>query len=433
MTFSFDPTTANALDYTHFLNDCPSSFHAAHVVAGRLVDAGFTMQDETQPWDAAPGGHVMIREGAVIAWVVPENLADNAGFRIVGAHTDSPTFTLKPNASTQTADGWNQFGVEIYGGMLINSWLDRELALAGRVITHDGRELLVRTGALARIPQLAIHLDRTVNSEGLTLKRQRHMHPIWAVDAPGANILDIIARDAGLESAADIASYDIVTIPQQGAGFFGVNGEFIASGRQDNLSSVHAGLVALETVVSEGIPTDGDVRVFACFDHEEIGSHSRTGAAGPLLSDVLTRTAHALGRDAEGLARMIAASFCVSADAAHSVHPNYGERHDPDTRPMMGRGPVIKINANQSYATDATGIARWKQVCDAAGVPVQEFVSNNDVPCGSTIGPITATRLGIRTVDVGIPLLSMHSAREMAHVNDQYALTTALAEYWKQG
>ncbi len=317
--------------------------------------------------------------------------------------------------------------------MLINSWLDRELALAGRVITHDGRELLVRTGALARIPQLAIHLDRTVNSEGLTLKRQQHMHPIWAVDAPGANILDIIARDAGLESAADIASYDIVTIPQQGAGFFGVNGEFIASGRQDNLSSVHAGLVALETVISEGIPTDGDVRVFACFDHEEIGSHSRTGAAGPLLSDVLTRTAHALGRDAEGLARMIAASFCVSADAAHSVHPNYGERHDPDTRPMMGRGPVIKINANQSYATDATGIARWKQVCDAAGVPVQEFVSNNDVPCGSTIGPITATRLGIRTVDVGIPLLSMHSAREMAHVNDQYALTTALAEYWKQG
>ncbi|WP_175956386.1 M18 family aminopeptidase [Schaalia sp. Marseille-Q2122] len=432
MTFSFDPTTANALDYTHFLNDCPSSYHAAHVVAGRLVDAGFTMQDETQPWDATPGGHVMIREGAAIAWVVPQQLADTAAFRIVGAHTDSPTFTLKPNASTQTADGWNQFGVEIYGGMLINSWLDRELALAGRVITHDGRELLVRTGALARIPQLAIHLDRSVNSEGLSLKRQQHMHPIWAVDTPGADILDIIARDAGLDSAEEIASYDIVTIPQQGAGFFGVNGEFIASGRQDNLSSVHAGLVALEKVAAEGVPADGDILVFACFDHEEIGSNSRTGAAGPLLSDVLTRTAHALGRDAEDLARMIAASFCVSADAAHSVHPNYAERHDPDTRPMMGRGPVVKINANQSYATDATGIARWKQVCAAAGVPVQEFVSNNDMPCGSTIGPITATRLGIRTVDIGVPLLSMHSAREMAHVDDQFALTTALAEYWAQ-
>ncbi|QWW19347.1 M18 family aminopeptidase [Schaalia sp. 19OD2882] len=428
-TSSIDHTT----DYLRFLGDCPSPFHAAHNVAQRLEDLGFRRQVETDPWEATPGGHVLVREGAVVAWVIPHEVGEGAGFRVVGAHTDSPTFTLKPMPSTRTADGWGQLEVEVYGGMLWNSWLDRELALAGRLVTTDGQVHLVRTGALARIPQLAIHLDRGVNGDGLKLDPQKHLHPVFTVGTD-ADVLQILARDAGLAGPEQIASFDVVTIPAQGAAVFGAEQEFVASGRQDNLSSVHAGVRALELAGADwqdGAPAGGDVWVFACFDHEEVGSDTRTGAAGPLLQDVLTRTAAALGRDLDGTARMVAASSCVSADAAHSVHPNYVERHDPAHHPVMGGGPVLKVNANQRYATDAVGVALWKRVCAAAGVPVQAFVSNNAMPCGSTIGPITATRLGMTTVDVGVPLLSMHSAREMSHVRDLVQLSAALGAYWQ--
>jgi len=432
------PAQAHAVDYGHFLADSPTAFHAADLVAQRLVDAGFTCQDETRPWDASPGGHVLVRDGAAMAWVVPAQVSDTAGFRIVGAHTDSPMFSLKPTASTTTADGWGQLGVEVYGGMLWNSWLDRELAVAGRVLTRDGREVLVRTGALARIPQLAIHLDRGVNTGGLTLDPQRHLHPVWTVDQPQADVLDRVAQDAGLESRADLAAADLFLVPAQGPGFFGQDGQFIASGRQDNLSSVHAGLTALERLAGAGPgeptgvwpPASGDIPVLACFNHEEVGSATRSGAAGPILEDVLRRTAAALGRDLDATARMLAASSCLSSDTGHSVHPNYVDRHDPDTRPVMGRGPMIKINASQHYATDARGAALWNRACDTAGVAHQQFVSNNAVPCGSTIGPLTATRLGITTVDVGVGLLSMHSAREMSHVDDLHGLSAALESYW---
>ncbi len=428
-TMPLDATREHAIDYAHFLADSPSSFHAAHLVSQRLQDVGFALQEETRPWEATPGGHVMVRDGAVMAWFVPVEVGEDAGFRIIGAHTDSPAFKLKPNASTTTTDGWGQLGVEVYGGMLWNSWLDRELALAGRLITTDGHEVLVRTGAVARIPQLAIHLDRGVNGDGLKLDPQRHLHPVWTVGHPGADVLDVVARDAGLEDKDRIASYELVTIPAQGPDFFGETGQFVASGRQDNLSSVHSALTALEALAAEP-PADGDVLVLACFDHEEVGSATRSGAAGPVLEDVLRRTAWALGRDAEGTARMLAASSCVSCDAGHSVHPNYADRHDPDTRPVMGRGPMLKINANQRYATDAVGTALWDRACTAAGVAHQEFVSNNAMPCGSTIGPITTTRLGITTVDVGIGLLSMHSAREMSHIADLQAMSAALHAYW---
>ncbi|MFD1102634.1 M18 family aminopeptidase [Schaalia naturae] len=425
------PAQSHAVDYAHFLADSPTSFHAADLVAQRLVDAGFARQDERRPWDASPGGHVMVRDGAALAWVVPATVAEDAGFRIVGAHTDSPMFSLKPNPSTTTPDGWGQLGVEVYGGMIWNSWLDRELAVAGRVLTRDGRQVLVRTGALARIPQLAIHLDRSVNPDGLRLDPQRHLHPVWTVDRPGADVMDIVARDAGLASAADIAAADLFLVPSQGPGFFGPEGEFLASGRQDDLSSVHAGLTALERIAGAGLPRAGDVAVLACFDHEEVGSSTRSGAAGPVLEDVLRRTAGALGRDADEAARMLAASSCVSSDAGHAVHPNYPDRHDPDTRPVMGRGPMLKINASRRYATDAVGTALWNRACEAAGVAHQKFVSSNAVPCGSTIGPITATRLGVTTVDVGIALLSMHSAREMSHVDDLAGLSRAIEAYWQ--
>ena len=426
-----DEVHANAVDYQHFLLDSPSPYHAAEVVAQRLVDAGFTRVDEKGEWDASPGGHVMVRGGAVAAWFVPETVADDAGFRIVGAHTDSPAFSVKPSVQSTTPDGWGQIDVEVYGGMMWNSWLDRELTLAGRLVLNSGEVVLARTGPIARIPQLAIHLDRDVNPGGLKLDPQKHLHPVWTVDNPYGNVLEYVARTAGLDDASQVAAFDLILTPSQGPGFFGDKGQFIAASRQDNLSSVHPGLVALEHLAAQGTPAGGDVTVFMCFDHEEVGSESRTGAAGPILETVLRRTAKALGRDEDGFERMLAASSCVSADAAHSVHPNYAGHHDPDNRPMMGRGPIIKINSKQRYATDAEGIALWNRACAAAGVASQNFVGNNAMPCGTTIGPITATRLGILTVDVGVGLLSMHSAREMSHVDDLLDLSRVLEAYWQ--
>ena len=252
---------------------------------------------------------------------------------------------------------------------------------------------------------------------------------MWTVDDEGADIMEIIAESAGLSSKREIFGWDLKLVPTQKAATFGAQSQFIASGRQDNLSSVFAGFHVLQQLDTDSIPGD-DILVFVANDHEEVGSGTRSGAAGPFLEDVLHRTAVALGCDADDEARMMARSVCISSDAGHSVHPNYAERHDPDTRPMMGRGPMVKINANQRYVSDAVGEAIWQRACEAAGIRHQAFVSHNAMPCGSTIGPITATRLGMVTVDVGIPLLSMHSAREMSHEYDCWALSEAMCALW---
>ncbi len=412
------------LDFLDFIAASPSSYHAARVVADRLVDAGFSLQDETAGWDAAPGGHVLVRGGAVMAWWVPEGASPESGFRILGSHTDSPGFTLKP-APVLASAGWSQAGVEVYGGPILASWLDRELSFAGRVVLGDGSVRLVDTGPVARIPHLAIHLDR---SKELALDRQQHMQPVLGLTGEGHTpVLDLVAEKAGVEKQ-DIDGFDLITCDTQPGQVFGADAELIAAGRMDNLSSVHASLVALLHAIESG-DTGDDVLVLAAFDHEEVGSASTTGAAGPILEDVLARTATALGADLEATRRMYARSSCVSADAAHSVHPNHVGKHDPQHHPLIGGGPVVKINANQRYASDAETIARWRRACRAAGVPCQDFVGNNAMPCGSTIGPITATRLGIPTVDVGVPLLSMHSARELAGVQDQLWFAEALEAY----
>ena len=417
---------AHVKDLGDYVAASPSSFHAARTAADRLVAAGFTELSEDQDWPTAPGRYVVVRDGAFIAWIVPEGASAGTGFNIFGTHTDSPTFKLKPSPTTGKF-GWLQAGVEVYGGPLLNSWLDRELELAGRLVTLDGVEHLVATGPLLRFPQLAIHLDRAVN-EGLKLDKQLHMNPVWGLGDPSAaDLLGLLAASAGVDRE-EIGGYDVVAADTQPARIFGADGEFFASGRLDNLSSVHAGLRALETAAES--KTAGSIAVLAAFDHEEVGSGSRSGAAGPFLEDVLARVSTGLGADAMQAQRAFAASFCISADAGHAVHPNYAERHDPANRPVLNGGPLLKINANQSYTTDAPGAAYWAGLCREAEVPFQEFVSNNSIPCGSTIGPLTATRLGIRTIDVGIPLLSMHSAREMAGVNDPFHLSRAAEAFF---
>jgi aspartyl aminopeptidase len=423
---SHPSAAAHIQDLGAYVAASPSSFHAVHEAARRLDAAGFTVLDELLSWDASAamtGKHYVIRDGALIAWVLPGSAGPTTGFNILGSHTDSPSFKLKPKP-TIGKFGWLQAGVEVYGGPLLNSWLDRELQLAGRLVMLDGTQHLTATGPLLRFPQLAIHLDRAVN-DGLTLDKQQHMNPVFGLGDPAAE--DLLALLAGRVGSgqidpAEIGGYDVVIADTQAPAVFGAKNEFFASGRLDNLSATHAGLEALIGHAGGPLPAGTPIAVLAAFDHEEIGSASRSGASGPVLEDVLVRISEGLGGSPSQRRQAFAASLCVSADAGHAVHPNYPERHDPANRPVLNGGPLLKINANQRYATDAPGAALWARLCTAANIPYQEFVSNNVMPCGSTIGPLTATRLGIRTVDVGVPLLSMHSARELCGVEDPYRL-----------
>jgi aspartyl aminopeptidase len=416
--------TAHIDDLAGFVSASPSSYHAAATVAARLSDAGYVTLDETADWREVvrPGARlVVVRDGAVIAVALPAGATAGTPFRIVGAHTDSPGFKLKPRPGL-SSQGWRQANVEVYGGPIIASWFDRELELAGRIVHRDGTIHLVRTGPLLRIPHLAIHLDRDVNSS-FAPDRQRDVLPVFGIGA-GPDIARHLAGLAGM-AAGDVAGFDMITVDTAAPARFGAGDMLFASARLDNLSSVHAGLVGLLEAQVESA-----IAVLAAFDHEEIGSQSRTGAGGPMLADVLERVSAALGGDRADLARATAGSWCLSADAGHAVHPNRPDRHDPVSHPVAGGGPLLKINAIQRYTTEPVGAALWARTCEAAGVPWQEFVSHNNVPCGSTIGPITATRLGIPTVDVGTPQLSMHSARELCHVDDPGRLAAAAAVFF---
>ncbi|MDO4901594.1 M18 family aminopeptidase [Actinomyces sp.] len=427
-----------------FLTASPTSYHAAAEVARRLETVGLTPVDERGVWDVdLPRRGYTRRDGAIIAWLLPEHLNADARLRIVGAHTDSPALRLKPRAA-MVREGVQLLNVEVYGGPLLNSFLDRELGLAGRLVTRDGATRLVRTGPIARVAQVAPHLDRSVN-ESLHLDRQAHLLPLWTLadgtagvdslapasvhpgpDAPERHLCEL----AGIDPA-DLAFSDILTYPTEPPARFGRHGEFLASARLDNLSSVHAALVALEQLARADADAGmSDPIVFVANDHEEVGSGTRTGAAGPFLETVLSRLAGAMGIRDDAYAALLARSVCVSADAGHAVHPNHPQLHDPAVRPVLGGGPLLKINAQQRYATDAAAVAAWARACAAAAVPSQDFVSNNTVPCGTTIGPLTATRLGISTVDVGQGLLSMHSQREMCAVADGGRLARALHAYW---
>lgn len=413
-------TQAFAQELGRFVSQSPSSFHAAATVKASLIDQGFLELDESEAWTSvtAGGRYVVTRDGSVIAFVVPDTAVSTTALRIFGAHTDSPALKLKPKSSI-TSHGFNQVGVEVYGGALFNSFLDRDLKLAGRIVLMDGEEVLVHTGPYLRVPQLAVHLDRAVNRDGLTLDAQKHLQPITGLAEGGEHdVLADLAAIAGI-NPQHIAGYDIVTVDAQEPQLIGARREFLASARLDNLLSTFAGLEAIKT---QDASANDHISLFIANDHEEVGSASRSGAAGPFLEDVLARLYSALGASDEERRRAFNRSIVVSSDVGHSVHPNYPERHDPANQPIAGKGPILKINADQRYATDARGAAFWARACAHAGIEYQEFVSNNSMPCGSTIGPITATRLGMTTVDVGVPILSMHSCRELTAVSDPYDL-----------
>lgn len=409
-----------------FIDGSPSPYHACATAATTLDDAGFQPVSETASWSGTSRGY-LVRGGSLVAWALPDGWSPLTGFRVVGAHTDSPNLRVKPRPDTGSA-GHRQLGVEVYGGVLLNSWLDRDLGLSGRVAVRNGSApdlRLFRTDRpLLRVPQLAIHLDRDINERGLKLNKQAHLSPTWGLGTPAeGELAGFLAKELGV-AADDILSWDLMAHDVTPSTLAGRDDEFISAPRIDNLASCHAALTALTERLDRG---DLERAAVIClYDHEEVGSLSSTGADSSMLATVLERLVLAGDGDRELFHRSLAASLCVSADGAHATHPNYPDRHEPDHRIAINAGPVLKLNANERYATDASGAAAVELACEAAGVPLQRFVSRSDLPCGSTIGPVTAGRLGVTTVDVGLPQLAMHSARELCGSADPALLVAAL-------
>ncbi len=436
---SIDPHQLEvARDLLQFIEASPTPYHAVREVVARLVQQGFVAFDEAQPWQVAPGARgYVVRGGSVIAFALGTRTPAETGFVLVGAHTDSPGLRVKPYPDLERS-GARQVSVEVYGSPILATWTDRDLGLAGRLLLADGSNALVRVAQPEwHIPNLAIHLNREVNKTGLLLDAQQHLAPVWGLRHDDARPLIermLAAIDGGNAKAPsppasdvigfDLAFYDL-TPPTLG----GEQREFLFAARLDNLASCHAALAALFA--------SGDSersRVVVLYDHEEVGSRSFAGAQSRFLDAVLERLTMGFpGSDHETLPRALARSLLVSADMAHAVHPNHADKHDAQHRPQLALGPVVKVNANQSYATDGASAAAFVAACRRANIVPQFFNCRNDIPCGSTIGPITAARLGVRTVDVGTPMLSMHSCREMAATSDVDTMIRALTSVFVTG
>ena len=400
-----------------WLDSCPTPFHVVDY-AGKLLEAESFVATQGLT-DELPTIGFMSIDGGIIAWRIGS--ADSP-MRIIGAHTDSPNLRILPNPDI-LQQGWSQLAIEIYGGVLLNSWLDRDLGIAGRVIGNDGSTTLFNVAApLARVPQLAIHLDRETNDRGLVLDRHQHMSPVWGLGPH--NFAEWLTEVSGINS---IAAFDAQLFDITPAAILGVDNSLLASARLDNQLSCWAAISALTSMVD----TDATV-IVVLNDHEEVGSESTTGAAGPLLVNVINRINQQQGLSGGAQFDRMTRSWCLSADNAHAVHPNYTERHEPRHSPVPNGGPALKLNGNQRYATSAKGAAFIREVATDSNVPLQTFVSRNNMPCGSTIGPITATQLGINAIDVGVPQLSMHSARELCGSEDPQHLLNLMKAFIKK-
>ncbi|MBL4849282.1 MAG: M18 family aminopeptidase [Planctomycetes bacterium] len=413
-----------------FIDASPTPFHAVTSSVALLEAAGFSRLDEGQAWELAPGQarYVVRNQSTLLAFRVGQEDPAVAGFRLIGAHTDSPNLRLKPKAS-YVKEGYRQFGIEPYGGVLLATWLDRDLSLAGRILVRgeDEARLLRIERPLARVANVAIHLNREVNSKGLKLDKQKHLPPLVGLGAKGDEgwLEELVVEELGLSDAASIEGFDLMLYDVVPSVISGIDREFVHAPRLDNLGSCHAGLEALIGAAAETSFT----QVVALYDHEEVGSRSAEGEDGPMLEAILERIVLARGGSREDLHRAKAKSTFVSADMAHAVHPNYGDLHEPRHMPRLNGGPVLKLNSNLRYATNSASARQFIAACCAEEVPLQRFVNRSDLACGSTIGPITAARVGIPTVDVGNPMLSMHSIREMCGSADQILMIRAMRRF----
>ena len=408
-----------------FLADSVTPFHAVESMKVMLLDGGFTELKETDAWQINSSGKYFIirNDSSIIALKLGENELSESGIRMVGAHTDSPCLKVKPNPEL-VKHGYGQLGVEVYGGALLNPWFDRDLAMAGRVSysTVDGQiesDLIKFDEAIAVIPSLAIHLDREAN-KNKTVNAQNHMPPILMLcDKPGTFNLKKLLSQKLIKTnnkINQILDYELMFYDVQPPAVIGLDHEFISSSRLDNLLSCYTGLMSLFD------SDDKQSALLVCNDHEEVGSQSASGAKGGFLKSVLERVL----ADKENYSRVLARSVLVSADNAHGVHPNFSDKHDANHGPCLNAGPVIKVNANQSYATNSETAALFRLLAKQLDVPVQSFVVRSDMGCGSTIGPITSAELGVKTIDIGVPTFAMHSVRELAGSKDAHYLYRVL-------
>jgi len=417
-----------AHDMMGFIEASPTPYHAVHNVAARLTDAGF---EEFDPHRAGqPGARFVVRDGGLVAWFDGE--APGGTPRLLGAHTDSPNLRIRPRPDLGVA-GFRQLAVEVYGGALLNSWLDRDLGLAGRVAVRDGsdvRHVLVRSdGPVLRVPQLAIHLDRGLNDKGLRLDPQAHLTPVWGLgDAREGAFVEWLA--AAAETArSEVLGWDVACFDTLAPALIGPEGDLLASARLDNLCSTFGALEALLALRWAG----GGPGIVILHDHEEVGSTSTTGADSAWAASVLEQRSAALGWERVEHLRWLESGALASADMAHATHPNHVGRHEPNHLVRAGGGPVIKHNENQRYATDGGSAARFRLACEDAGVPVQDYSHRGDLPCGSTIGPLSSARLALDTVDVGMAQLSMHSAREVMATDDVSHMVAAFSAWLRGG
>ncbi|MDH6243140.1 aspartyl aminopeptidase [Mycobacterium sp. OTB74] len=415
-------TRASAAGLCQFIDASPSPFHVCLTVAGRLRDAGFTELVETNAWPTGVGSYFTERAGSLVAWKTTD---DPLPFRIVGGHTDSPNLRVKQHPD-RFVSGWQVVALEPYGGAWLNSWLDRDLGISGRLsVRRSGavEDILVRVDdPILRVPQLAIHLSD--DRKGVSLDPQRHVNAVWGVGTGTRDFLAFVAERAGVD-AADVLAADLMTHDLALSSLVGASNELVSAPRLDNQGTCYAGLEAFLAVPE----SSAFVPVLALFDHEEVGSTSDHGAQSDFLPTVLERIVLASGGTREDLLRRMAGSMVASGDMAHATHPNYPDRHEPGHLIEVNAGPVLKVQPNLRYATDGRTAAAFALACAQAGVPLQRYEHRADLPCGSTIGPMTAARTGIPTVDVGAAQLAMHSARELMGADDVAAYSAALGAF----
>ncbi len=428
-------------DLFSFLDASPTPYHAVQNQIALLESYGFECLSEAESWSLESGGRYYVtRNGSsIIAFVYGQNSLLETGIRMLGAHTDSPCLKVKPNAEI-VAHSYLKLGVEVYGGVLLNPWFDRDLSLAGKIVYQDDKQnikscLIDFKKPVATIPSLAIHLDREANKKR-HINSQTDIPPVLMVidnncsdsketpDSEQLSLKDILLQQAEKQNddltINHILDFELSFYDSQNASYVGLNEDFIASSRLDNLLSCFVGTQALMRADNQG------TSLLVCSDHEEVGSASTAGAQGPFLKSVLER----LADSAESLTRIVDQSMMISADNAHGIHPNFADKHDTNHGPIINQGPVIKVNANQRYASNCETAAVFKVLAEIAQVPVQSFVVRTDMGCGSTIGPIAATEIGVKTLDVGVPTFAMHSIRELCGNKDAWYLFSVLQKYF---
>lgn len=441
MAHPSDTPCFKTMDINDFLKRSVVNFWAADTVCHMLDEAGFTRLHATDSWDIRPGEgyYITQNDSAVFAFVTADTVAGVVPFRIISAHSDSPCFRVKPNAEILSDGRMMKLNTEVYGGPILSTWFDRPLSLAGRVVVrgkdalHPYIRLVKFDLPLMTIPSLAIHYNRQVN-DGYAISRQKDMLPIVGRlpenEKPEGWLTRLVAAELGLR-IEDILDYDLSVYDTTGPETVGAYDDFITCGRLDDLSMVHAAVTSLINAVNQKRNADF-TRVVAIFDNEETGSGTKQGAGSPILDYVLRRINASMKQSEENYMRSIADSFMISADNAHGVHPNYVEKQDPTNHPVLGKGPVIKINANCKYMTDAVSAAIFASICHEAGVPVQYFVNHSDTAGGSTLGNILTSQIPLRGVDMGAAIWAMHSARETASIADHNYVISAFTHFFSR-